>query len=294
MASISVWGKPLTPEGYANGDLLRALSGGSRNGFTPYKPPPIPSGYYDPNLDAQRQAASRGLLNTQQDTGTSLRRGAEDLGFAKGDINRTYDRGAEDIATSRGYEGQDYTTQTGYENQDYGRNVQMLTRQYGQQARQQAEGARKYGVSSGGIALLSAAKRNENQALDRQGLDTTHERNITGLDTSHTRAVAGFDTAGNRLTQDRDTGLSRATTTYDRGVADAGTGLSRAQSEDVFYGQDVNAQKNFQAQQAGYTAPTGPSNQFTRPDGSTYKVVLKGGYRYEYDPSGKVLNKRKA
>lgn len=214
MASISVWGKPLTEEGWANGDLLRALTGGNRNAFTPFQPPPIPSGYYDPNLDAPRQAASRGLLNTQQDTGTALRRGQE----------------------------------------DYDTNVAALTRNYGNLASRQTEQANAYGVISGGGALQSAAKRAANQKIDQTALDTT----------------------------------------YNRGVADAGTGLSRAQSEDTFYGQDVDAQKNFQAQQAGYTAPTGPSNQFRRPDGTVVQEVRRNGYVYVYDQTGKLVQKRRA
>lgn len=272
MASISTWGKPLTEEGWASGDLLRALTGGSRNAFTPFSPPPIPAGYYDPNLDASRQAASRGLLNTQQDIGLAGRRATEDYGFQQADIGRTFDRGSQDIGTARTYS-----------NEDYARNVQMLTRQYGQQARQQAEGARKYGVTSGGIALLSAAKRQENQALDQQTLDTGHNRDL-----------AGFATAETRLGEDKTTGLDRAQVGYDRGVADRGTALGRAQGEDTFFGLDTDAQKQFQAQQAGYQAPTGPSNEFTKPDGTRYRVVLKDGYRYEYDQNGRVLNKRRA
>lgn len=282
MASISVWGKPLTEQGWASGDLLRALTGGSPNAFTPYAPPPIPSGYYDPNLDATRQAASRGLLNTQQDIGLAGRRAGEDYGLDPNDptyagsqvagINRGYTRGTEDIATQRRYT-----------DEDYNRNVGLLTRQYTQLGRQQAEGARKYGVTSGGIALLSAAKRAENQGIDRQSLDT-----------GRTRAMEGFDTTGRRLTEDRDVGLGQARTIYDRGVADRGTALGRAQGEDTFFGLDTDAQKQFQAQQAGYQAPTGPSNEFTKPDGTRYRVVLKGGYRYEYDQNGRVLNKRRA
>lgn len=215
MASISVWGKPLTEEGWANGDLLRALSGGSRNAFTPFTPPPIPSGYYDPNLDAQRQAASRGLTNTEQDVGTALRR----------------------------------------EGEDYGTNVALLTRNYKNLATRQQEQQNQYGViAGGGAALQSAAKRAANQLVDQTALDTTHNR----------------------------------------AVADAGNALTRARSEDVFYGQDVDQQKNFQAQQAGYTAPTGPSNQFTRPDGTVVQNVRRNGYVYVYDQHGKLLQKRRA
>lgn len=182
------------------------------NSFTPFAPPPIPSGYYDPNLDAQRDAASRGLLDTQEDVGTQERRGGE----------------------------------------DYNTNVAALTKHYTDLGTAQGEQANAYGVVPGGGALLqAAAKRAANQATDQGNLDST----------------------------------------YNRSIADLGNTLTRAQREDVFYGQDVGAQKNFQAQQAGYAAPTGPSNEYTSPSGQSYRVVRRNGFDYRYDPSGKLIGK---
>jgi hypothetical protein len=191
---------------------------------------------------------------------------------AVGTIERNYGRDTADLATARSNEGV-----------DYGRNVEALTRNYQQLGRQQGEQARKYGVTSGGIALLSAAKRAENQGLEQRDLDTAHQRNVTQ-----------FDTTGNRLGEDHGLALGQARTTYDRGVADRGTGLSRARTEDQFYGLDVGQQKQFQAQQAGYVAPSGPSNQFTRPDGKTVQTVRRNGKVYVYDQTGKLVEKRKA
>jgi hypothetical protein len=249
--------------------------------FTPFQPPPIPAGYYDPALDAQRGAASRGLTNTEQDIGLAGRRAGEDYGLdpndptygysTVGQINLGYGRDTADLSTQRTYEGQDYD-----------RNVQLLTRQYAQQGRQQAEQARKYGVTSGGIALLSAAKRNENQAIDRQGIDT-----------AHTRAVAGFDTTGQRLTEDHTNALGKAGSDYNRGVADRGTALGRAQSEDTFYGVDVGNEKNYQATQAGYQAPTGPANERVLPDGRHVQDVRQNGYLITYDQHGNVVSRKK-
>jgi hypothetical protein len=263
-------------------------------GFTPYQPPPIPSGYFDPALDAQRQAASRGLLNTEQDVGLAGRRAQEDLGYETGQINTGYDRGIQDTEFQRSYANADYTQQHDWNQQDYDRNVGLLTRQYTQQGRQQAEQARKYGVTSGGIALLSAAKRAENQSIDRSGIDTSYQRAQSGLTTAHDRTLQGLDTAQSRMGEDKTTALSRAGTLYDRGVGDRGTVLGRARGEDTFYGLDVGAQKQYQAQQAGYDAPTGPTNQFTRPDGSVVQIVIRNGERLEVDPSGRILSRRKA
>jgi hypothetical protein len=249
-----------------------AIPSSIQNRFTPWQPPPIPSGYYDPSLDAQRQSASRGLLNTEQDVGLAGRRATEDYGLDVGDVERGFGRGIEDIGTQRRYTDEDYTT-----------NVALLTRQYGQQARQQAEVARKYGVTSGGIALMSAAKRAENQALEQGNLNRGYARTVEGLDTT-----------GRRLGEDRSSSLGRLQLGYDRGVADRGTALSRARSEDLFYGLDVDQQKLYQAQAAGYAAPQRPANEFVRPDGTVVRTVRRDGYVYVYDQSGKVIEKRKA
>lgn len=263
-------------------------------GFQPYTPPPIPSGYYDPALDAQRQAASRGLLNTEQDVGLAGRRAQEDLGYETGQINTGYQRGIQDTEFQRSYANADFTQQHDWNQQDYDRSVGLLTRQYGQQGRQQGEQARKYGVTSGGIALLSAAKRAENQAIDRGAIDTGYQRAQSTLTTAHDRTLQGLDTTQSRMGDDRTTQLGRSTTLYDRGVADRGTALGRARGEDTFYGLDVDAQKQYQAQQAGYDAPTAPSNEFQRPDGTTVRIVIRNGERLEVDPQGRILSRRAA
>jgi hypothetical protein len=251
-------------------------------GFTPYQPPPIPAGYYDPSLDAQRDAASRGLTQTEQDIGLAGRRGAEDYGLNPNDPTYGYSTVGQ-INTQFGRQAQDLQTNRAYEGQDYGRNVAMLTRNYQQLSRQQAETARRYGVTSGGIALLSAAKRAENQGLEQQDLDT-----------AHSRAVSGFDLAGTRLGEDKTNALGQAQTVYNRGVADQGTALSRARAEDLFYGLDVGAQKQYQASQAGYEAPLGPRNEFTSPSGQPYRTVKSGGYVISYDQNGREISRRKA
>jgi hypothetical protein len=129
--------------------------------------------------------------------------------------------------------------------------------------------------------LLSAAKRQENQGLEQQVLDT-----------AHTRAQTGFDLA--------QTGLE---TGYNRGVADRGTTLGRARSEDTFYGTDVNAQKLYQAQQAGYEAPVrGEPGGIRRnehiiasgPQAGTHtRTTVVGGYQYTYGPTGAIISKKR-
>lgn len=256
------------PENQAK--LGQQLIAGATRGFTPYVPPPIPSGSYDPSLDASRNAAARGLFDTTQDTTLAGARAGEDYGFGQADINTGYDRGIQDIGTQR--------TQT---NEDYNRNTSLLTRSFGILGNQQAEQARKYGVTSGGIALLSAAKRAANQGIQQDALNTSHDRTLAGLDTAQTR-----------LGEDKTTSLGRLDVGYNRGVTDRSTALSRAGREDAFFGLDTEGQKAFQAGQAGYSAPQRgeaggmPANQFTRADGSQYQIIRRGGKRYIRDSNG--------
>jgi hypothetical protein len=207
------------------------VAGGAAPPTGPMGPPPIPSGYYDPALDAQRQSASRGLLNTEQDIGLAGRYAQEDYGTAMGAVDRDFNRAKADLDT-RGR----------YAHEDYNRDIEMLTRQYGQLGRRQGEQQRRYGVTGGGgVALLSAAKRAENQALERGVLDTGFNRTVEGL-----RLAEG------RFAEDRDLRRGELTTGYDRGVAGRGMGLSRARSEDFFYGLDVDEQRRYQALLAGW------------------------------------------
>jgi hypothetical protein len=267
---------------------------GGPNSFTPWKPPPIPSGYYDPSLDAQRGSASRGLLYTEQDVGTQGRYAQQDWGWGQEDIGRDYTRGMEDMTTGRDRGLQDITRDRGYAKTDYDRGVEMLTRNYGQLGRQQGEQQRRYGVTSGGgIGLLAAAKRAENMGLERRDIDTGYQRQVEGFDTGERRIGEDFTRGTGRLTQDRDTAITRGTALYDRGVAGRGDTLSRARSEDTFYGLDVDAQKLYQSQQAGYEAPTGPANQRTTPGGRVVRDVVRGGYVYTYDQNGKLVNKKR-
>jgi hypothetical protein len=105
-----------SPE-WLRGDTLAGLAGqpyakkagfpdatAAAHAFTPYRPPPIPTGYYDPSLDAQRDAASRGLTQTEQDIGLAGRRGAEDYGLDPNDPTYGYST-VNQINTNYGRQG---------------------------------------------------------------------------------------------------------------------------------------------------------------------------------------------
>lgn len=229
------------------------MPGGGAAGATPtpYEPP-IPAGYYDPTLDAQRDAATRGEAYTEQDIGLAGRRGSEDLGYETGQIQTGFQRGMEDLTTGAQRTQADILTGRNIAKTDYDRNVSMLARATQQLGRRQGEQARKYGVSTGGIALLSAAKRAENQGIAQRDLDTGYQRQVDSFDTAYNRTSEDFQRDTGRLGEDRTTGIGRADTLYNRGVADRGTALSRARDEDLFYGLDVDALKRYQATQAGW------------------------------------------
>lgn len=238
--------------------------------FTPYAPPPIPSGSYDPALDAQLYAAQRGYGDTAEDVGTQQLRAGDDYGLNVEDINRGFTRGTEDLGTARTRGGE-----------DYGRNVAMLTRKYKNigdvQAQQQAGG----GVTSGGAMLQAAAKRKANEGLER-----------TDIDTGYNRFLADNTLAGTRLGEDKDIGLGRAALGYGRTTADLGTSLLRAGRELGAFGLDTGAAKAFQAAQSGYEPPQRPSNEFTSPGGTAYRVMkTKAGPVY-VDQFGRKLKGR--
>jgi hypothetical protein len=246
-------------------------------GFTPYKPPPLPSGSYDPALDAQLGAAQRGYGDLQQDIGTADLRAGLDYGTNKALVERDRDRGFYDLRVARERATQDYDT-----------DVAALQRAYQQLSRRQAEGARSQGVMSGGLALLSAQKRAENQAIERKAIDT----NIL-------RFAADNDLARTRLGEDATSQLGQLLTEYQRGGIDRGTQLERAGRENTQFGLDIGTQKAFQAGQAGYVPPKPgqpggrPLNQGVNRAGVPYRDVVQGDWIVRYDQYGRKLSQRR-
>jgi hypothetical protein len=239
--------------------------------FKPYQAPPLPSGSYDPALDAQLGAANRGLGDTQADYATQAQRNQIDYGLQQDQINLGKTRGLQDLTTgfNRG-------------NQDLDRSVMLLQRSYSQLQNRQAQDAAAAGVH-GGAALQAAAKRAENMAIDRQPLDTQRAR--LGED---------YATGTSRLNEDTSSQLGQLGIGYQRSTDDASTALARAQREGGQFGIDTQAQKAFQAAQSGYEAPAGPKNEFVGPKGNPYRIVRRGGVDYYVRPDGSVAKKRKA
>lgn len=196
-------------------------------------PPKPPAGSYNPDLDAARAAAGRGILDTRQDIELGLARAGQDYTFGKEDVQRTFDRGTQDLTTAHQRNDQDFAT-----------NTNLLQRSFNILAGQQAGQQRQMGVAGGGAALQAAAKRQENQGIQQ-----------TGLNTSHQRANENILREAGRLGEDRGTGLGRLGVGYNRQVTDFGTQGYRAERENKQYGLDIDAQRYFQAAQTGWEPP---------------------------------------
>lgn len=217
-----------------------------------------PTGFYDPALDAQRGSASRGLGYLEQDTELAGARAAQDYTFGTEDLRRGLDRTNFDLAQQRDRGYADLDTQLSRGTQDYDRSITGLTRSYQQLGRRQAEGSRAAGVLSGGMALKAAAVRAQNQAIDREPLDTSFRRMGEDIGRDRTRLGEDIDTAGGRAYQDWNIGTGRLGVDYNRGVTDRATTLGRAGDENTQFGLDLDAQRLFQATQAGWVPPKNP------------------------------------
>jgi hypothetical protein len=244
LRSTRIGGRPVSYKDWQSGKLLRTLLHPPKS--QPWVQPPPPTGSFDPALDAQRRAASRGLGDTVADVGTANVRDTVDYGLNRDDILRAQGRGLADLTTSR---------DRGYGDVD--RQVAALHRGFQTLATRQAEQFNAAGVGAGGAALQAAAKRQANEAFDRQPLDTARQR--IGED---------FARGSGRLNEDTGLQLGRLALDYappdatnplgGRRFQDRTTQVTRAQREDTAFGLDTGAEKIFQATQSGWVPPEPP------------------------------------
>ena len=193
----------------------------------PYVPPPLPAGSFDPALDAQRRAATRGLGDLEQDIQTAGVRDTVDYGLGRESIQRAQGRGNSDIDAQ----------------------LAMMQRGFQRLAGQQRQSIHAAGLGEG-ARLQAAARRMANETVARQPLDVARTR--LNEDAALQMGQLALELAppgteggplGGRRFQDR------------------GTQLSRAQREDVSFGLDIDAQKSFQAAQSGYDPPPTPQER---------------------------------
>jgi hypothetical protein len=254
------------PSSFNRGFAPAARAAFSPRKFTPYDPT-VPAGSYDPGLDSALYAAQRGLQDTTADTATARARAAADYGLTN-----------DAIAQNRDRQLADYTTAETRGTQDHASAVAALQRQYAQLGNRQRQGAISQGVIHGGSLLQAAAKRTANEAIDQAPVDQSYQRQIADIATGRAR-----------VGQDANTALGQNTLAYQRGDDDAISALLRAQREGTQFGVDTQAQKLFQATQAGYVAPQRPSNEFTMPDGTPYRVLMVGGKKVRVDQYGRRI-----
>jgi hypothetical protein len=219
LGNTTIGGRPVSYDDWKSGKLLNALLHPKK-----WVQPPPPTGSFDPALDAQRRAASRGLRDTVTDIGTANTRDTVDYGLGRDSIM---------LAQTRG-------------NADLDRQMAVLQRGYQTLASQQRQQFQAHGLAYGGASLQAAAKRQANEAFDQQPLDVARAR--LGEDTGLQLGKLALDLAppdasnplGGRRFQDRT------------------TQLTRAKREDASFGLDIGAEKVFQATQSGWVPPTPP------------------------------------
>jgi uncharacterized protein YheU (UPF0270 family) len=220
--------------------------------------PPVntdpPAGFYDPALDAQQRAGNRGLSQFGEDTALADSRASSDYILGQQQLQTQSGRSLQDLLREHTRFGEDTSKSTTREGQDYGSQIENLQRSFQRLGQSQAQAATSRGL--GGGALRAAMKaRESNQAIQRKPLDTAHTR--FGEDVSQATAREGADYGTNtaRVNEDLSTGLGSLGLDYGRGVADRSTALSRAGLENVAFGQDIGAQKLYQAGQANWVIP---------------------------------------
>jgi hypothetical protein len=264
-----------------------------RLAFTPYTAPTSPpAGTYDPTLDSQLGAVQRGLGYTLGGLDTTGQRAEVDYGQQTHDLTTQRDQSLADLLSSHTRATQDFATQGARLGEDHTTNLDTITRNYQRLGAQQAGAAQQAGVATEGGTLAAALKaRTANQGLDDTAENTSYGRATSDLATQQQRESDDYATQTGRVTSaynDPTYGsLAQAGTAYQRGIDDRATQAGQAGIEATQYGLDTTAQKNFQAQQAGYVAPARPSNEFSDAKGS-YKLDIRGTRRYKVRPNGSI------
>lgn len=233
--------------------------------FTPFvQPARPPAGLYDPGLDSQEAAATRGYQDLTADTGTANTRASDDFTLAQNRIQQQAGNSFSDLLTSRTRGLEDYNTQTG-----------ERSRQYANLGISQADAAGAAGLAGGGAGVQAALKRQANQGREQGFADQALQRFTTDNSTARSRTQTAESNA-----------LADAALGYGRGAEDRGTALTRAGRENTLFGGDVAAQRFYQATGTGWEMPTKPSTEGTQA-GITYHHVDASHVKL---PSGEVIS----
>jgi hypothetical protein len=247
----------------------RMGAGQKKRGFQPFSTPTSPPpGFYDPALDAQLGNANRGLQYHLDDLTTAGERAGSQLGIDTESVNRNQARSLADLMTEATRAQQDHQAA-----------LDELGRRFTRLGQGQAQAASAAGLA-GGALQAAAQARAQNQAIAQQPIDTAFQRTNENIGTQR-----------QRVNEDAGLSLADLQRQFGYGAADRSTDETRSQIENTNFGQDIGAEKFFQAGQAGYVLPSAPSNEFTGP-GGPYQVRVEGGQDVGYDPQGNVLFRR--
>lgn len=281
-------------------------------GFTPYQPVTRPpAGTYDPTLDAAERAANRGLGDLTLDYERDAEREQSDYLLATQGAVRERGEGLADLRRQRKRGLEDYDRQETRGLEDYGRQERQGLEDYGRQrgtiglgyqrlGGRQAQSLSQAGVGGGAFAQ-ALAKRAENQGRDLEpiGIGETRLKEATALGSKRlrddtrlgrTRLNESVGTSEKRLKASTERRLGELATRLRRSGEDRTTALSRAQRENLYFGQDTSAARFFQAKGTGYIPPTQPKNEYTR-NGLTFRLTGTGNNRIYTLPTGERLTR---
>jgi hypothetical protein len=235
-----------------------------------------PAGTYDPALDAQMRAAERGFQDLRIDTEQGNERANTNYYQSLGDINQrdteqSFDFQQQADATDRSFSRSlsDLLRDRARGGEDYGEAIKGLQRNYQRLGNVQAEQATASGQTQGGALAAALRARTENEAIERKPIDTNFQRFTQDSATAEARNREDFALSNadiNRRWQRASGDLQRArgdaAQSYQYGVSDRAMQLARGSRELGFYGQDVNAQRLYQATSSGlYNPPAAPAKK---------------------------------
>ena len=261
-----------------------------RLAFTPYETPTSPPpGFYDPALDSQMRAAERGYTDLQQDSERDTERANSGLVTSSSRLNEDYNRSNERRGQDYQASLKDLLTSRTRQTQDYGTDREDRNRGYQQLGGRQTQSAVNQGVTGGGALAAAMQARQANQSREQGRADQGYNRAMEDSMGSEAR----LNMNAQRMDQDARSGFARRTQDLGTGYAydanDRSMGLARGGRELGFYGQDIGAQRFFQANQSGWDADSAkPSNEFRDAQGA-YRVIMKNGKKIRVRPNGRTF-----
>jgi len=177
---------------------------------------------FDPAIQAQREAAHRGLEDLEVDTKQNSHYAERDLEHAlrgihintsrkRADLSRQYSRGVQKLSNQEA----DTKRDAGRQEEDFHTRLADIGRQFAELGQRQGEGSNAAGVNDAGTAAASSAARGRNQTIAEAPIHTAegrlHEDLLTALDRiaqAHGNLNEDLSTSQQRLKADRN--ISRA------------------------------------------------------------------------------------